>query len=323
MIPQRVLGITGLSVSRMGLGLAALGRPGYINLGHAQDLKALSQTAMAEQSQQILAEAYKLGIRYFDAARSYGLAEAFLAHWLEAEQPKDIVIGSKWGYTYTANWQVEAKNHEVKEHSLSNLNNQWQESKAQLDTWLNLYQIHSATLESGVLENKELLERLFELKQTGLFIGLSTSGTNQAQTLELALKIEKSGERLFDTVQASFNLFERSAGKTLELAHREGMGIIIKEAIANGRLSKRNQAAEVQPLLAEATKLEVNPDALALAWVLRHDWVDVVLSGAATKDQLRENVKAFDLDQENLENLEGLEQNPEVYWKKRSALNWN
>ena len=35
---MRTLGTTGLSVSPVGLGLAALGRPGYINLGHADDL---------------------------------------------------------------------------------------------------------------------------------------------------------------------------------------------------------------------------------------------------------------------------------------------
>ena len=35
----RELGKTGLMVSRIGLGMAALGRPGYINLGHAEDLE--------------------------------------------------------------------------------------------------------------------------------------------------------------------------------------------------------------------------------------------------------------------------------------------
>ncbi len=32
---RRALGKTGLTVARLGLGLAALGRPGYINLGYA------------------------------------------------------------------------------------------------------------------------------------------------------------------------------------------------------------------------------------------------------------------------------------------------
>lgn len=35
---RRSLGKSGLRVTPIGLGLAALGRPGYINLGHADDL---------------------------------------------------------------------------------------------------------------------------------------------------------------------------------------------------------------------------------------------------------------------------------------------
>jgi aryl-alcohol dehydrogenase-like predicted oxidoreductase len=35
-----LLGSTGLAVSPIGLGLAALGRPGYITLGHGSDLAA-------------------------------------------------------------------------------------------------------------------------------------------------------------------------------------------------------------------------------------------------------------------------------------------
>lgn len=321
----RQLGTTKLYVSRMGLGLAALGRPGYINLGHSQDLKHHSKEAMAQQTQEMLREAFSLGIRYFDAARSYGLAEAFLAQWLEHAKPQNVVIGSKWGYSYTANWQIEAKDHEIKEHSLAQLNKQWQESKKLLGQHLNLYQIHSATLDSGVLDNQEVLSRLFALKQEGVCIGLSLSGSKQSQTLEQALRISLNGERLFDSVQASFNLFERSAAKSLNLANREGMGIIVKEALANGRLSSRNEDPEAALLIAQARKLTVTPDALALAWVLEHDWVDVVLSGASTLKQLHENLKAFDLplDESSRDVLEGLEQSPESYWHKRSSLSWN
>ena len=50
-------------VPRLGLGLAALGRPGYINLGHGGDLRAKTQEAMQEQCAQVLDEAHALGIR--------------------------------------------------------------------------------------------------------------------------------------------------------------------------------------------------------------------------------------------------------------------
>jgi len=310
----------------MGLGLAALGRPGYINLGHAADLEHdYSKASMETRAHEVLSEAYKRGVRYFDVARSYGLAEAFLASWLNKHKPDDVMIGSKWGYTYTANWQINADKHEIKEHSIENLNKQVQESQALLGKQLNLYQIHSATLATAVLENKAIHNRLSELKQEGIMIGLSLSGSKQAETLEQALKIELNGKKLFNCVQATFNIFEPSAAKTLEFASREGLFVIVKEALANGRLTSRNQDIEIKPVTEKARKLGVTEDALALAWVLKHDWVDVALSGASTVQQLKSNLTALSLslNQEIMQEFKKLEQSPEAYWQKRSSLVWN
>ena len=148
----RPLGQSGLRVTEMGLGLAALGRPGYINLNHAADLNTdYDVDTMRQQTHDVLHAAFAAGIRYFDAARSYGKAEQFLRSWLDSADLKNehVTVGSKWGYTYTADWQVDADTHEVKEHSLRVLNTQWQESQHNLGEHLNLYQIHSATLSSG------------------------------------------------------------------------------------------------------------------------------------------------------------------------------
>src|SRR5262245_64963752 len=105
------LGATGLQVSPIGLGLAALGRPGYINLGHAGDVGDTHVEAMEHHAHAVLDAAYADDVRYFDAARSYGRAEAFLASWLDQRGfgPDDLTVGSKWGYTYTANWRVDAE----------------------------------------------------------------------------------------------------------------------------------------------------------------------------------------------------------------------
>jgi aryl-alcohol dehydrogenase-like predicted oxidoreductase len=48
----------------------------------------------------VLDAAYEDGVRAFDAARSYGRAEAFLASWLERRElgPGDVRVSSKWGY---------------------------------------------------------------------------------------------------------------------------------------------------------------------------------------------------------------------------------
>jgi len=70
----RPLGATGLQVTPIGLGLAALGRPAYINLGREKDLgNDRSIAALEERSHGVLNAAYDAGVRYVDAARSYGI----------------------------------------------------------------------------------------------------------------------------------------------------------------------------------------------------------------------------------------------------------
>jgi aryl-alcohol dehydrogenase-like predicted oxidoreductase len=306
-------------VSWLGLGLAALGRPGYINVGHHDDLAGrIEVAAMERHASAVLDAAHEGGIRYFDAARSYGKAEAFLASWLErrALPPGAVTVGSKWGYTYTAAWRVDAEHHEVKDLSVTTLRRQLAESRALLGSHLRLYQIHSATLESGVLDDRAVLEELKRLRETGLAVGLTVTGARQAETIERALEI-----RIFDTVQATWNLLERSAGPMLAEAHAAGLGVIVKEALANGRLTARG---DVPTLLEVAERRGVAPDALALAAALAQPWADVVLSGAATVETLQSNLTALELELGELDpGLESLAEAPARYWDERAALRWN
>jgi len=326
------LGETELAVSRIGLGLAALGRPGYINLGHAADLGGETAVEQMEAGTfEVLDAARKAGIRYLDAARSYGRGEAFLGHWLATRKiaPGAITVGSKWGYTYTAGWKVDAEKHEVKDHSLATLQRQIAESREILGPYLNLYQIHSATLESGVLENQEVLEELVLMRGDGLKIGLSVTGPRQAEVVRRALEVKAAGERVFDCVQATWNLLESSVGEALAAAHAAGVGVIIKEGLANGRLTARNVdpafAAKRSVLEDAAAELGVTLDALALAAVLDQPWVDVVLSGAATVEQLHANLKALDViwNDQLRDRLRNLAEAPTEYWETRARLAWN
>lgn len=326
----KALADSGLQTTAMGLGLAALGRPGYINLGHGADLSGGRDIeSMEAQAHGALDAAWSAGIRYFDAARSYGRAEDFLGAWLHSRKPEGVTIGSKWGYTYTADWRVEAEAHEVKEHSLEVLNRQIQESRERLGEALNLYQIHSATLESGVLENEPVLNRLAELKAEGLRIGLSVSGPKQADVIRKAIEMQIAGRRLFDTVQATWNLLEQSAGPALAEAHSAGMGVIVKEGLANGRLTDRNHepsfARKREQLESASRALGASVDQIALASVLNQSWAGVVLSGAVAEEHLISNANAVavNLESDLAEQLTRLQENPNEYWSVRKALVWN
>jgi aryl-alcohol dehydrogenase-like predicted oxidoreductase len=312
-MPLRPLGSTGLVVSPIGLGLAALGRPGYINLGRADDLPPpadRSVEAMEAACHAVLDAAWAAGVHYLDAARSYGRAEAFLASWLAARnrQPGELTVGSKWGYTYTGGWRVDAERHEVKDHSAATLRRQWRETRELLGHFVGLYQIHSATLDSGVLDDDEVLDELAGLRDAGLAVGLSLSGPGQAATLARARAVERDGVPLFATVQATWNLLEPSAGPALAEAHDAGMAVIVKEALANGRLTGRGD----RPV----------GDATALAAAMAQPFADVVLSGAATVDQLRSNLAALAVT-DPLEAVAGVPaEAPAGYWEHRSRLPW-
>jgi aryl-alcohol dehydrogenase-like predicted oxidoreductase len=319
-------------VARLGLGLAALGRPGYINLGHGADLERHYERASMEQrAHEVLDAALDAGIRYFDAARSYGLAEDFLGSWLLARDiaPGRVTIGSKWGYAYTAGWQVEAEAHEIKEHSLAQLQRQLVESRERLGRHLALYQIHSVTPDSPVLDDDAVLSALARLRDSGLRIGFTVSGAAQPDVIRRALDVQRGGRRVFDSVQATWNLLERAAGPALREAHNAGLTVIVKETLANGRLTERNAAPEFAEKLVllrrEAVRLDTTVDALALAAVLAEPWASIALIGATTVEQLESNIRAASVGwtAETRERLQSLEMKSDVYWRERSAMRWN
>jgi aryl-alcohol dehydrogenase-like predicted oxidoreductase len=323
-MPTLRLGSTELIVSRLGLGLAALGRPAYINLGRQRDFGFDRSVAELERRcHEMLDAAYTAGIRYFDAARSYGMAENFLGTWLNARNPpKDaITIGSKWGYTYVGSWRLDAPVHEVKDLSIDTLRRQIAESRSVLGDRLQLYQIHSATLESRILDNVAVLRELLQLGSGGLTIGLTVTGPNQPDVIRRALRVSVDGVNPFQVVQATWNLLERSAGAALADAKARGWGVIVKEALANGRLTDRAEGDHVQEIRKEAVGRRTSIDAVALAAALSQPWADVVLSGAVTTGQLESNVKAVALARGPAE-WPDIEESTTDYWARRSALAW-
>jgi aryl-alcohol dehydrogenase-like predicted oxidoreductase len=308
----------------IGLGLAAVGRPGYINLGRDEDLgDDRSVETLRNRTHELLDAAYAQGVRYFDAARSYGRSEEFLADWLKARPAfDDIVVGSKWGYTYTADWSTDADRHEVKDHALPTYERQRAESDALLGDRLDLYQIHSVTPDSPALTDKELHAKLAEAAAQGLTIGFSTSGPAQADAIRAALAVTVDGEPLFRTVQSTYNALETSAGPALAEAHDAGLTVIVKEGMANGRLAGPHAPDAMREVAEEAG---LGCDAVALAVILRQPWAGVVLSGAATTNQLASNLHAavVDLDDAQLTRLATLVEEPHTYWERRGQLPWH
>jgi aryl-alcohol dehydrogenase-like predicted oxidoreductase len=306
-------------VARLGLGLAALGRPEYLTVGHADAVAGRFDPAELERHcHGVLDAAWRGRVRHFDAARSYGAAEQFIGSWL-AQHPgrrEQLVIGSKWGYAYVADFRRGAEVHEVKEHSIARLDEQWPQTVHDLGGLPDHYLVHSVTPDSPALHDADLLGRLRALADEGIRVGISTSGPRQAAVVRAALELD-----VFSSVQSTWNPLEPSVGPALAEAHAAGWFVVVKEGMANGRL-----VADDTPLAAAADAAGIGRDALALATALSQPWADVVLSGAASVQQLEQNLAALAVQAEVVaalsDELDAMSEVADDYWATRSRMAW-
>lgn len=280
-----------------------------------------SVQAMWERTRAVLDAAHRAGIRWVDAARSYGSSERFLAGWLAERGHEDVTVSSKWGYAYVAEWRIETEVHEVKEHSLDRFRTQWAETHELLGDRVALYQVHSLTADSPLFDDVDLQRALARLRDSGVGIGFSTSGAAQADTIRRGLRLQVADRPLFSAVQSTWNSLEPSAGQALAEAHEHGWHVLVKESLANGRLAV--EPPEV--LVRVAERHGVGPDAVAIAHVLAQPWANTVLLGPASVGQLVSNLAALSvrLDERDLDDLARLATDAPTYWGERSRLAWH
>jgi aryl-alcohol dehydrogenase-like predicted oxidoreductase len=117
--------MTSASLPRLGLGMAALGRPGYINLDRdaifgadgrslekmqlqanlvLDTLFRITTTATSSSSSDAKSSSTETStttIPWIDCARSYGLSEKFTGDYLKQNNIKaeEVYVSSKWGYS--------------------------------------------------------------------------------------------------------------------------------------------------------------------------------------------------------------------------------
>jgi aryl-alcohol dehydrogenase-like predicted oxidoreductase len=166
-----------------------------------------------------------------------------------------------------------------------------------------------------------VLFELFNLRHRGIRIGLTVTGPRQADAIRRALEVRVSGQRLFETVQATWNILEPSAGAALADAKAEGCGVIVKEALANGRLTTRHGGDEIAAVAAYAAARGTTVERIAMATALAQPWADVVLSGAVTTTHLLDHVAALELSGDATR-IASVAEAPDAYWQRRQNLEW-
>jgi aryl-alcohol dehydrogenase-like predicted oxidoreductase len=295
----RKLGKTELRVSAVGFGAWAIGG----SWGEVSEEDAMTT----------LHEAVDLGINFFDTADVYGdgRSERFVGRLLK-EHP-GITVATKMGRRADqdpANYNPD-NFRAWNDRSRTNLG---------VDT-IDLVQLHC--LGPEVYETPGVWEALDDLRDRDVITAYGVS----VETVDEAMAaLEVPGIR---TVQIIFNLFRiKPADAFLDAARDAGVGVIVRVPLASGLLTGKFDATstfeaddhrsfnrdgsafdigetfagvDFDTGLAAVKRLEeLVPDGatmaqFALRWILDHDAVSVVIPGARTPEQARDNATASQL----------------------------
>ena len=132
--------------------------------------------------------------------------------------------------------------------------------------------------------------------------------------------------KLFNFLQSTINIFDQSCLSVLEEASNQKINIIAKEVFSNGRLTRANEnlhTKEIESLKVIAKKLNMSLEELSFLWVYQLPFIKIVLTGASTVSQLKENINSLEKKDTQIPNLDEFAIPVDDYWSTRKLLNWN
>lgn len=307
----RRLGRTDLQVSEIGLGTWALGSSVYGDVERAA-------------SETLIQGSIDKGITFFDTAPLYGsksedgIAETVLGSGLGSRRD-EVIISTKFGRTATDVMPGRFTAKEARgscEASLRRLGREY----------IDLLFFHSPFAPSEIEDN--VWDELDKLQSEGKvrFLGHSVSMYEDTRDMSAAWM----RERKIDAIQVVLSPFNRETRPLIEVAQNLDCGVVARECMANGFLSGGITRDTVFPegsLNARYSREEVGErvayaDALKEAllgesvktlpeatyrWVLDQSGVSVALSGAKSLEELKDSIRASQLEPFSPDVLKGCE----------------
>jgi aryl-alcohol dehydrogenase (NADP+) len=309
------LGRSGLSVSRICLGMMSYGTPEWRDWILDEDA-----------SRPFVQRAVELGINFFDTANVYsnGVSEEVTGKLLKEFAKRDeIVLATKVYFPY---------NDKPNQGGLSrkHIMQAVEDSLLRLGTdYIDLYQIHRWDYSTPI---EETLEALHDLVKSGKvrYIGASSMFAYQmAKSLYLT---DLNGWTRFISMQNHYNLVYREEEREMNrLCLEEGVGLIPWSPLARGFLAgnrTRDKSGETMRSKSDgfahdmyyqeadfavldravdmAEKRGVTPAQIALAWILHKPGVVSPIIGATKMPHLEQAVEALEIElrEEDLQALE-------------------
>jgi predicted aldo/keto reductase-like oxidoreductase len=232
-----------------------------------------------EVAEQMLIEAYRSGVNYFDTAYTYhdSKSETFTGRVLDKLPRESYYVATKF-----PSWLLKKTSdvREILDIQLSRLNKDF----------VDFYLLHTLndgfwekTVSLGVIEECEKLKREGKIR----YLGFSFH-----DSYEVFERIIKAYDWDFCQIQLNYMDTEEQAGiKGYELATSLGIPVIVMEPVKGGSLARLPD--DIYSVLNE-----VDPGASPSSWALR--WagslpnVKVVLSGMSAPEHVRENCNIFE-----------------------------
>jgi aryl-alcohol dehydrogenase-like predicted oxidoreductase len=309
-VEQRVLGRSGVAVTRVVLGCGNFGgigsKPALFGRGTTRD-----------EAYRLLDAAWELGVTTLDTADAYGggRSETYIGEWLRTKPPKvrdRVVLVTK-----TFNPMAEGADHGL---ARTRIRRQVASSLERLGVErLPLYMAHDF---DPAVPQEETLTAFDELVQEGTLGAVGASNFDAEQLAE-ALEISAlAGLTRYEWVQNAFSLLEQEDRATVfPLCHEHGLGYTPFSPLAGGWLTGKYRRGEPPPhgsrmtlrpeggeeyrtdatfdaleaLEQEARLRDVSMAALALAWLLHVPELTAVVVGPNTVEQLEPVREALEI----------------------------
>lgn len=225
----RILGKTGLKISRMGFGGIPI------------------QKIDEEGTRKLLHEMMEKGVNYIDSARGYTVSEQYIGYGLEGIRDKFVLATKSMSRT------KEAMAADI-ETSLGNF----------CTDYIDLYQVHNPSMEQldQVIGEGGALEALMEAKAAGKIghIGLTAHST---AVFERALGLD-----WVETIMFPYNIVEQQGAELIHKCAEKNIGFIDMKPLAGGAIEDATLALRyvcsnpdvtvVIPGMAEVRELEQN-----------------------------------------------------------------
>ena len=298
------LGNTGLSVSRLCLGMMTYGSKNWRDWVLEYD-----------QALPFIAAAWEAGINFFDTADVYsnGASEEVLGKAIGelGIEREDIVIATKcFGGTH---------NQRRNRHGLSrkHVMAACDASLKRLGTdYIDLYQIHRFDYQTPI---EETIDALSDLVRIGKVRYLGASSMHAWQMAKYLFTAEARDRVRFVSMQNHYNLLYREEEREMiPLCLDQGVGLIPWSPLARGYLARTRQTLkdtvragsdefttflyreesdlEVVDRNAEvAARLGVKPSQTALAWMLGKPGIVAPIIGASRPEHLQDAIDAVDI----------------------------